>query len=93
MHIDFDEEELNPEPVELEDDDHLYLDLFQNLSSIRHVGDSGLDPIQPDQIKHWEGLMGITITFDEARLMLDIDKAYRLAIAKERERNKPQTGG
>jgi len=91
MHIAFDEAELNPEPVELEEGDEYYLDLFQSISALRLSSTGGLNPIQPDQITAWANLLGSSLTRSEARLILDIDVRFRAAVNREYERNRPKT--
>jgi len=91
MYAAFGEDEQIPAPVELEDGDDLYLELFQRFTSIRHAGEMGaVHPIQPDQITSWSILWGIRLTTQEVQLILDLDSTYRASIARERERNRPK---
>ena len=91
MYAAFGEDEKIPEPVILEEDDSLYIELFQRFCGIRFAGEMGaVQPIQPEQITSWSTLWGIRLTTQEVQLILDLDGAYLATIARERERNRPK---
>lgn len=80
--------DLNPEPVELDDNDHRYLDLFRELAYGRRLSQGIIGAIEPEQITAWINLFGVPLTVQEKKLILDIDASYRKAIGVEMERSR-----